>query len=148
MLEGSRIHLDRSSRRASYQFQDIFTTSGAKVADSPEEVQQLLNVGKMAWVMMDCPECSKDYRQMLKRLRELGTETISSTLHGLEEHHDWFARRKGAFQDIFLSAERAAEAGLKIHFNIYLDRQNMKDFTKLIDFIRKFEESIRDKVSL
>jgi len=89
-----------------------------------------------------------DYRQMLKRLRELGTETISSTLHGLEEQHDWFVRRKGAFRDIFLSAERAAEAGLKIHFNIYLDRRNMKDFARLLDFIRKFEENIQDKVSL
>jgi len=39
--------------------QDVLTTSGHKVAGSPEEALQLLNAGKMAWVVMDCPDCSK-----------------------------------------------------------------------------------------
>jgi RNA polymerase sigma-70 factor (ECF subfamily) len=90
-----------------------------------------------------------DYRQMLKRLRELGIRMISSTLHGLEEHHDWFVRRKGAFRDIFLSAERAREAGFQIHFNGYLDRRNMKDFARH-DIICEagFEEKSQYKISL
>jgi MoaA/NifB/PqqE/SkfB family radical SAM enzyme len=83
-----------------------------------------------------------DYRRILKRLRQLGTKMISSTLHGLEEHHDWFVRRKGAFRDLFLSAERAREAGLQIHFNGYFDRRNIRDFARLHDFICEsgFEE--------
>lgn len=72
-----------------------------------------------------------DYRQILRRLRELGTRMISSTLHGLEEHHDWFVRRKGAFRDIFLSAERACEVGLEIHFNLeHKFSFNPADYTK------------------
>jgi len=89
-----------------------------------------------------------NYRQILKRLREIGTETVSLTLHGLEEHHDWFVRREGAFRDIFLASEKAAESGLKVYFNIFLDRRNTKDFVGLLDFIHKFEDNIKDKVSL
>jgi len=90
-----------------------------------------------------------DYRQILGRLREFGTKMISSTLHGLEEHHDWFVRRKGAFRDLFLSAERAREAGFQIHFNGYFDRRNIKDFARLHDFICEagFEEKSQYNIS-
>lgn len=40
--------------------QDVFTASGHKVVDSSKEAQQLLNADKMAWVVMDCPECGKE----------------------------------------------------------------------------------------
>ena len=86
-----------------------------------------------------------DYLHTLNRLKEQGFNAIKSTLHGLEEHHDWFVCRKGAFRDIFLTAEKAAEAGMVVGFNIYLDKYSTKDFLGLIDFIRRFEKNMSDR---
>jgi len=86
-----------------------------------------------------------DYLNTLNRLKEQGFNAIKSTLHGLEDHHDWFVCRKGAFRDIFLTAERAVEAGMVVGFNIYLDRHSTKDFVDLINFIRKFERDMKDR---
>lgn len=78
-------------------------------------------------------------RALFQRLRELGFNTIINTLHGLEGHHDWFACRKGAFQDIMRAARRAAEAGFKVYWNIYLDNRNLEDVPALVDLhIKEF----------
>ena len=89
-----------------------------------------------------------DCHQMLGRLKKIGTRMVSSTLHGLEEHHDWFVCRKGAFRDIFLAAERAADAGLKVFLNVYLDRRNTEDLSRLLYSIHSFENRMGSEVGL
>ena len=110
--------------------------------EDPEETYSVLSTNGYGIARSD------DYRFMLERLRALGTKGISSTLHGLEEHHDWFARRNGAFRDTLLSAERAAEVGLEVHFNIWLDRQNIPELAELLDSIHRFEDRIQREISI
>ena len=40
----------------------------------------------------------------LHELKKLGIHALSFNLHGLEQQHDWFACRKGAYQDIWTAA--------------------------------------------
>jgi hypothetical protein len=43
----------------------------------------------------------ENYSTVFDRLREFGYNMISCTLHGLEENHDWFVARKGAYSEDF-----------------------------------------------
>lgn len=72
-----------------------------------------------------------DYMAVFSRLRDFGYTDIFLTLHGLEEKHDWFVRRKGAFQTILKASRRAAEAGFWIIWTVFLDRRNLEDVPQL-----------------
>ncbi len=120
-----------------------YTIQLAKEAgEDPDETYSVLSTNGCGIARAD------DYRQMLEKLRKLGTEGISLPLHGLEEHHDWFARRKGAFKDVLLSAEKTAEVGLAVHFNVWLDRQNIPELAKLLDSIHRLEDRIQSEFSI
>ena len=66
------------------------------------------------------------------RLRDFGYGGVSLTLHGLEQHHDWFVRRQGAYQDILAASGRAQEAGFGVHWNVFLDNRNLEDVPRLV----------------
>jgi len=72
-----------------------------------------------------------DYMAVFSRLREFGYTGIFFTLHGLEEKHDWFACRKGAFQTILEASGKAAEAGFRIMWSVFLDQRNLEDIPPL-----------------
>lgn len=72
-----------------------------------------------------------DYMAVFSRLREFGYDGIFCTLHGLEEKHDWFTCREGAFETILKASRRAAEAGFRIIWDVFLDRQNLEDIAPL-----------------
>lgn len=110
-----------------------------EVSDNPEELTGTFSTNGYR-IARD-----ENYVNTLQRLKKQGFNAIKSTLHGLEEHHDWFVCRKGAFRDIFLTAERAVEAGMVVGFNIFLDRRSTEDFADLVDFIRKFEKDMSDR---
>jgi hypothetical protein len=74
---------------------------------------------------------------IFRRLRQFGYTGVSFTLHGLEKNHDWFVRRKGAYQDILCASARTVEAGLGIHWNIFLDRRNLTDVPTLVELCRE-----------
>lgn len=83
---------------------------------------------------------AENYLEILQKLKNFGVKGMSLPLHGLEEHHDWFAHRKGAFQDVFLTAERAVAAGLEVYFNVWVDRisiPHLPEILGLIDKLRK-----------
>ena len=73
-----------------------------------------------------------DYASVLARMRDLGFHTLSFALHGLREHHDWFAARRGAFDDIVVATQRAVNAGLKAGWQIFVDRQGLDDIPALV----------------
>jgi len=82
---------------------------------------------------------TEDYRAIFDRLREFGYNMISCTLHGLEENHDWFVARKGAYQDILKASAKAVEAGFYVHWNIFLDNRNLEDVLALVELSRRNE---------
>ncbi|MCE5324600.1 radical SAM protein [bacterium] len=75
----------------------------------------------------------EDYKAVFERLRELGINEFSFTLHGLEDKHDWFVCRKGAFQTILKAGRRAAEEGFNVFWQVFLDQQNLDDIPHLIE---------------
>jgi hypothetical protein len=76
----------------------------------------------------------RDYATVLKRLGELGIGSLSFTFHGLRDHHDWFAGRRGAFDDIIVATHRALEAGFSIQWQIYVDRPGLDDVVPFVSF--------------
>lgn len=72
-----------------------------------------------------------DYIEVFDRLRDLGINSIFSTLHGLEKKHNWFVRRDGAFERLLKTSRKAAEAGLGVIWSVFLDRQNLEDIPQL-----------------
>ena len=77
-----------------------------------------------------------NWREAFEQLQGWGYEGVSCTVHGFEEHHDWFASRRGAFQDILTVSRRALEAGLWIGWNLYLDALNLPEIAALVEFRR------------
>ena len=74
-----------------------------------------------------------DFPDVFGRLRAFGFGGCSFTLHGLEAHHDWWAGRDGAFQDILTASRRAVQCGFGLWWNLYLDRENLEDIPALVD---------------
>ena len=69
----------------------------------------------------------EDHASLLGRLGELGFSELSFTLHGLRDHHDWFARRRGAFDDVLAATHRALACGFTIRWQIYVDGRGLHD---------------------
>jgi len=78
-----------------------------------------------------------DFPILFKRMHEIGIRTLRLTLHGLREHHDWFVRRKGAFDDILLATRRAKEAGFSPLWQVYVDRKGLDDVPALVELARQ-----------
>jgi len=79
---------------------------------------------------------AEDPQRLFARLRELGWGWLSLTVHGLEEHHDWFVRRKGAYADILRATELARANGFGLHWNIMLDNRNLEQMPALLEVSR------------
>jgi hypothetical protein len=79
----------------------------------------------------------EDYADVLEQLHEIGIERMHFTLHGLQEHHDWFVCRKGAFNDIATATRRAKKAGFQVSWKIYLDKKGLDGIESLVDIARK-----------
>ncbi len=80
-----------------------------------------------------------DYSELFIRMRDMGITGVSFTLHGLEEDHDRFVSRTGAFQTILKAGHRAAERDFSIHWNIFVDQKNPEDIPQLVEIgKRKF----------
>ncbi len=74
-----------------------------------------------------------DPEAVLQRLHATGVRRLVLTLHGERQHHDWFVRRSGAFDDIWQTARLCAPCGLSTHSNFYVDRRNVADFEPFLD---------------
>ena len=74
-----------------------------------------------------------DYPSVLQGMQAIGIEYLAFTLHGLRDHHDWFACRKGAFDDILLAGRRARQAGFKLVWQVFLDRMNIDQVPLLVE---------------
>ena len=79
---------------------------------------------------------AEDPQALFERLREYGYHMLSLTVHGLADHHDWFARRKGAYADLLRASELARAHGFGLHWNVMLDNRNLEDLPAIIQVSR------------
>lgn len=91
---------------------------------------------------------SDDPQSLLADMREIGICAMSFTLHGLEENHDWFVCREGAYQDIWRAATLGSEAAMDIHLNIFLNKRNIADCIPLVGKCDAFADSVGRDVGL
>jgi len=77
------------------------------------------------------------YEQLIRDLRENGLEQFQLTLHGLEQNHDWFAGRRGAYRDIMEAAKRIVSAGMRIDWNLFLSKRNIAEFPNMVRAARE-----------
>jgi len=86
---------------------------------------------------------SGDYRPTLGALKKVGEDAIQISLYGLGETHDLLAGRRGDFDLLGRIAGDAAEAGLKLHFRIFVTKDNVADLKALDAYVRRFGKAVR-----
>ena len=73
----------------------------------------------------------------LRKLKTYGVDIFQFTFHGMEEEHDWFARREGAFGDTVRVAELCLEAGFTVYWAVFLSKRNLGDIPELVTLLDK-----------
>jgi MoaA/NifB/PqqE/SkfB family radical SAM enzyme len=81
-----------------------------------------------------------DYPALFAQLKADGVSGVGWAFHGLEEEHDWFVRRRGAFQDLVTAVRRSLECGMRFNAWVSLNNRNVSSLPALVDTI---EELIR-----
>jgi MoaA/NifB/PqqE/SkfB family radical SAM enzyme len=79
---------------------------------------------------------SPENRAFLADMKEMGTEFVQFTLHGMEETHDWFVRRKGAFRDLLAAAHAVQDAGLDLQLLAFANKRNIDELPGLSGLLR------------
>jgi len=107
--------------------------------DFPDIYDPLIAVNHGGWLVTNGYGLAKraDHAILFERMRAMGFHTLSLTLHGLQEHHDWFVCRKGAFEDILQATRRAQKAGFCTLWQIFVDHKGLDDIAALIALTRQ-----------
>ena len=134
-------HYEITAHPDFFSFWELMVKLSDEVGEDPEESYSVLSTNGYGIAR------AENYREILQKLKNFGTKGISLPLHGLEEHHDWFAHRKGAFQDVLLAAERAAEVGMGVYFNVWVDRQNIPHLSEVMDIISGLRGRVQSEVT-
>jgi hypothetical protein len=79
----------------------------------------------------------EDYRGLLDQMCQQGIHTLALTLHGTQEHHDWFVCRLGAYEDILSATRRARQAGFTVHWQVYVDRRGVQGVSRLAELCQE-----------
>jgi len=78
-----------------------------------------------------------NWRSLFEELAAIGVRGLGFAVHGLEQEHDWFVQRDGAYQDITPSATRALDSGLNVSFEIHLNKRNLASFPAIVDALER-----------
>ncbi len=65
--------------------------------------------------------------EVWQRMKQAGANCLQLTVYGLEETHDRFAGRRGAFQDIVTTIQRAQEHGVKWYGGLVIHPGNLSE---------------------
>jgi MoaA/NifB/PqqE/SkfB family radical SAM enzyme len=79
----------------------------------------------------------EDWRPVYEALMAAGFSGIGFAIHGLEAEHDWFARRTGAYRDLIIAAQRALACGMRVWFEIHLNKRNLCSFSSIVDMLEE-----------
>ena len=78
-------------------------------------------------------------RDKAHELREIGLSYVGVSLDGMEEVHDHFRGKKGAFQDAMSGIKNCKEAGLKVGLRFTMNRLNIDEMPKIFDLIEEYD---------
>lgn len=73
-----------------------------------------------------------DWRELLEAFSARGTTTVWLAFHGVDDVHDRTVHRAGAYRETCLAVERAHTMGLRCGCNIFLTRENVRQFDPLV----------------
>jgi MoaA/NifB/PqqE/SkfB family radical SAM enzyme len=91
---------------------------------------------------------AENHRVLLEKMKDAGLRTIQLSPYGLESIHDWFACRKGAFQDLMSAARRGIEVGLMINWQYFFHKKNVDELGELVNYGRKITKGGESKESI
>ena len=74
-------------------------------------------------------------KEMAKKLKEVGLSYVGVSVDGLEEIHDRFRGKKGAFRDAIAGIRNSQEAGLKVGLRFTINRLNINEINGIFDLL-------------
>lgn len=78
-----------------------------------------------------------NHPEILKELKKVGVTGIGVSIDGLEETHDAFRRRKGAFQKAFKAAKLAVEHGYVVTVSVVAHSKNVNEIPLLYELVKR-----------
>ena len=72
-------------------------------------------------------------------LREIGLSYVGVSLDGIEEVHDHFRGKKGAFREAMDGIKNCKEADLKVGLRFTMNRLNVDEMPKIFDLIEEYD---------
>ena len=69
--------------------------------------------------------------------KSVGTRVCQVSLYGLGEKHDWFARRRGAWDDAMVALDRLLDAGIVPRVQIFLSRKILPDIPAILKSLQE-----------
>lgn len=81
-----------------------------------------------------------------ERMARAGCRTLQLTAYGLEQAHDAFAGRRGAFQDIVTTIQRASEHGVGWYAGVVMHRDNVGQVRETVEYLRGLDPAGRAQV--
>ena len=76
-------------------------------------------------------------RKVAKRLKTSGFKYIGVSLDGLEQVHDDFRDRVGAFQQALTGLQNAMQADLKVGVRFTINEKNKEDLPQVLDLVKE-----------
>ncbi len=71
-----------------------------------------------------------------ERMAQAGCRCLQLTAYGLEEAHDAFAGRRGAFRDLVTTIRRAGEHGVEWYAGVVLHRDSLAQVREAVEYLR------------
>jgi MoaA/NifB/PqqE/SkfB family radical SAM enzyme len=74
-----------------------------------------------------------------QRLKRAGADCLQLTVYGLEQTHDTFAGRRGAFQDLVTTVRRAMEHDVAWYAGVLLHADNVDELPETLAYVRHLD---------
>jgi 12,18-didecarboxysiroheme deacetylase len=78
-------------------------------------------------------------RQKAEDLKILGLSYVGVSLDGMEEVHDRFRRKKGAFREAVKGITNCQEAGIKVGLRFTINRWNKEEISSIFDLLEDMD---------
>ncbi len=78
-------------------------------------------------------------RQKAEDLKTIGLSYVGVSLDGMEEVHDRFRRKKGAFKDALKGIRNCQEAGIKVGLRFTMNRLNRQEISSIFDLLEDMD---------